>query len=196
MTKPSTEAKRRKVAATAIDRLLSGDWHRRGELFGSRETKGNRGSWQYDLLKRLLGWNIIERTEGTSVWKTRYRLTTNPDHARNARAVLAGALQSDDILTELLWPGTGIGDSIFADGAPPVEEFDETAGLDNAPDNLFAGLVPKPDEPPPVEEEEAEEVTPEQVMEALLKLMAAVIEKLDRVEKTTNETLKILKQLL
>jgi hypothetical protein len=172
MTAPSKEAERRKVALIAIKRLLEGGWHQRGELFDKKYGQGRSKYWQHALLKRLIEWRVVERTKnGNSIQDaryTRYRVTREEGYIKQARELLTTALHSDEILTELLWPGTTMNDTdLFdhddeeaADDAAPVEDLDTPA--DDADD---------------------EEVSPEEIQAALLKLMVGVVDKLDRVER-------------
>jgi hypothetical protein len=190
MTKPSQEAERRRVAQIAFEQLLDGKWYARSGLFTKTFQQGRSKHWQYELLKRLLAWNVIEKMVGPNPRHTKYRLTTDPSHVQTARELLTGALKSDDVLTEILWPtayGVAPGQEGPAHEETPVEDLDDATPTNGDVD-----------------------IPPEQVIETLLKLMAAVVEKLDRIERSTaktqeallklmgtsTETLGILKQLL
>lgn len=161
MTKPSDEAARRVQAKRAFKVLLAGGQHKRADLFDKNKKQGKSGRWQYEFLSRLMNMGVIVRIgEHTA---TCYELLDSDDAQKFASA----CLESEELLTELLWPGS----LRLAD--PEVESYEESA--DDSDDI---------------------EYTPEQIQATLLQLMGAMVEKLDRIERASTETLKILKQLL
>lgn len=169
----SVSEEQRRIAQTkqALRRIATGDVLKRGQLFDKRN--GKYEGWIGRVLNHMVELGIIEaRGEG---FARRYRIAP----ATNKHELRAQA-QDNEKIAALLWPPKG-------EPGPPKGVFAKIAARRE---------VPEPETDPEIiddDDDDAEPSMTEMIM-LLVRLMGGVVEKLDRIERTQQECMEILRE--